>query len=212
MGKARRLGRDPLRWERRFRKQHGDLLAGIDEVGRGPLAGPVVAAAVVMPPGRSVRGVDDSKLLPRAVRFELAATIRSRALAVGVGAASAREVDRLNIRVASGVAMRRALAALQIAPDHLLVDGLPVNELGSEHSAVIDGDAKVHCIACASIIAKTVRDTLMERLARRYPAYGWEHNAGYGTEEHRAAIDRHGMTPHHRRTFGSVQLRLTLQP
>ena len=178
-----------------------ELVAGVDEAGRGPLAGPVLAAAVVFAPGVGIRGVDDSKKLTAEKREALFIEIRSKALAIGIGAASTKEVDRLNILRASHLAMRRALLRLPFEPNHIIVDGLPVYELGERHTAVVDGDAKVHCIACASIVAKVVRDRAMHMLAARYPGYGWDHNAGYGTLEHRDAIGSLGLTPHHRRTF-----------
>ena len=180
------------------------LVAGVDEVGRGPLAGPVVAAAVLVAPDtRLLRGIDDSKVLTPRRRDHLAAAICSR-LQYAVGAASIREIDRLNIRRATALAMRRALARLPQRADAILVDGLPVPELECAHEAIVDGDASCFAIACASIVAKTVRDRLMCRLARRYPSYGWEHNAGYATAEHRAAIKESGVTPHHRRSFTPV--------
>lgn len=183
----------------------------MDEVGRGPLAGPVLAAAVVFPPNVGIRGVDDSKKLTAERREALYQEILARALCIGVGAASTREVDRLNILRASHLAMRRALLRLRIQPQHIIVDGLPVPELGEQCTAVVDGDAKVHAIACASIVAKVVRDRAMHMLARHYPGYGWETNAGYGTLEHRGAITELGLTPHHRRTFEpNCQLRLEL--
>lgn len=185
-------------------------VAGIDEAGRGPLAGPVVAAAVVLPPGRRVPGADDSKRLTAAVREELIGAIERRAVSVGIGAASAREVDRLNIRNATHLAMSRAVDGLDMAPDHLIVDGLRVPELGDAQTAVVQGDRRVHSVACASVVAKVTRDRLMRRLASRYPDYGWESNVGYGTAEHRAALERLGPTPHHRRSFGPVQLALNL--
>jgi ribonuclease HII len=177
------------------------LIAGVDEVGRGPLAGPVLAAAVVLPPGVVIRGVDDSKKLSAEMRSALYEEIRSKAVAIGVAGASTREVDRINILRASHLAMRRALERLRCTPEHIFVDGLPVPGLGFEHTAVVDGDAKVHCIACASVIAKVVRDRIMHLLASRYPGYGWQTNAGYGTSEHRGAIIELGLTPHHRRSF-----------
>lgn len=200
--------RNPLRFEQGLRGRiDGTRVAGVDEAGRGPLAGPVVAAAVVMPPGIAVPGVDDSKKLSAERREALEERIRSAALAVGVGAASAREIDRLNVRAATALAMQRAVAALPFAPDHLLVDGLPVPELGTERqTAVVRGDSLVHSIACASIIAKTVRDRLMHRLALRHPGYGWERNMGYGTDVHRAALRELGPTSHHRLSFAPVQL------
>lgn len=176
-------------------------VAGVDEAGRGPLAGPVVAAAVILPPDTPIRGVDDSKRLLPERREALFIEIRKYALAVGVGAASSREVDRLNILRASHLAMQRALRRLPIPPERIIVDGLPVPVLGDNHIAVVDGDAKVHCIACASIIAKVMRDRLMQRLAGRYPDYGWHTNVGYATADHVEAIFAKGLTPHHRRSF-----------
>jgi ribonuclease HII len=194
--------------ERAVRVAHGPLVAGVDEVGRGPLAGPVVACAVVMPPppdARAIAGVDDSKRLSPDERERLAALIRRHALAIGVGAASAREVDALNVYHATTLAMQRALAraaaGLGEAPHHVLVDGKPIRTLGVEHTAVVGGDARCYAIACASIVAKVTRDRLMRALARRHPGYAWTRNVGYGTAEHRAAIERHGLTAHHRRSF-----------
>jgi ribonuclease HII len=177
------------------------LIAGVDEVGRGPLAGPVLAAAVVLPPGVAIRGIDDSKKLTAERRAVLYEDIRKHAVAIGVAGASTREVDRLNILRASHVAMRRAIARLGCIPEHIFVDGLPVADLGADHTAVVDGDARVHCIACASVVAKVVRDRLMHLLAARYPGYGWASNVGYGTAQHRGAIVELGLTPHHRRSF-----------
>ncbi len=197
------------RWspiERTLREQYGPLLVGIDEVGRGPLAGPVVACAVVMPPDRRViAGVDDSKQLDAATREKLAARIRRHALVISLGAASAREIDQINIYHATVLAMRRALARVErrlgSAPHHVLVDGNALRTLGTPHTAIVKGDAKCYAIACASIVAKVTRDRLMANLARRYDAYGWERNAGYGTPYHRSALEVRGMTPHHRRRF-----------
>lgn len=193
----------------------GRLLIGVDEAGRGPLAGPVVAAAVVFPAGSALLdGVRDSKTLTAARREVLALQVRGAALAVGVAAASVREIDRLNIRVATALAMHRAvrrlLALLPASPPpRLLVDGLPVPELGFEHQALVDGDAHCLSVAAAGILAKTVRDHLMRRLAARHEGYGWERNAGYGSAEHLAALHARGPTCHHRRTFQPV-IQLTL--
>ncbi len=179
-------------------------VGGVDEAGRGPWAGPVVAAAVVVTPDcPCLEGVDDSKQLTRRRREQLAAAIVST-LVHAVGAASVREVDRLNIRRATALAMRRAVTRLAAPADILVVDGLSVPELGYEHDAMVDGDARCYAVACASILAKTVRDRLMRRLGARYPEFGWERNAGYGTPAHRKALDRRGPTPHHRRSFTPV--------
>ena len=203
------------RWsavERELRRAGATLIAGVDEVGRGPLAGPVVACAIVMPPtARGIPGVDDSKRIAPAERVRLAAEIRRRALAVGVGAASVREIDRLNIHHATVLAMSRALAHLQVAPDHVLIDGRPLRTLGVAHTAVVKGDSRCYSVACASIVAKVARDRLMTSLSRRHPAYGWERNAGYGTPEHLAALLQSGLCAHHRRSFrAGPQLSLDL--
>ena len=203
------------RWstiERDLRRSVGPLIAGIDEVGRGPLAGPVVACAIIMPPHeRVIRGVDDSKQLSAAERERLATKIRSRAMALGVGAASVREIDRVNIFHAAVLAMRRALSRLTIRPDHVILDGRAIRSLGTPHTAVVGGDACCYNIACASIIAKVTRDRVMHALAVRYPGYRWEKNVGYSTAAHFAGIAEHGITPHHRRSFLPVsQLALPL--
>jgi ribonuclease HII len=193
------------RWsalERELRQTRGPLIAGVDEVGRGSLAGPVVACAVVMPPdARAIPGVDDSKKLTAARRIVLAERIGERALAIGLGAASVREIDRLNIYHATVLAMRRALRRLQLPPDHVLIDGRPIRTLEIAHTAVVGGDACCFSIACASIVAKVTRDRLMGRLARRHPGYCWERNAGYGTGAHWRALEGIGRTPHHRHAF-----------
>lgn len=201
------------RWstiERDLRSSAAELIAGVDEVGRGPLAGPVVACAVVMPPGmRAISGVDDSKKLTARERDRLALRIRDRAVAIGLGAASVHEIDRLNIYHASVLAMRRALGRLSVQPHHVLVDGRPLRSLGVTHHAVVHGDGRCFSIACASIVAKVTRDRLMTALGRRHPGYRWEHNAGYGTPDHLLGLSSHGVTPHHRRSFCAVsQLRL----
>lgn len=202
--------RIPLDYERGFWSRALSWVAGVDEAGRGPLAGPVVAAAVVLREGVGVEGADDSKRVSREEREEVARRIREQAVAVTVGAASAREIDEINILRATARAMERAIRRLPRHPDHVVVDGLPMRDLAWEHEAVVGGDALVHSVACASIVAKVCRDRLMTRLARRYPEYGWKRNMGYGTEEHRAAIRRVGPTPHHRLTFGLEQLELRM--
>lgn len=186
-------------------------MVGVDEAGCGPLAGPVVAAAVALRPGQRIEGVYDSKTLGPSQREELAREIRERVLAFSVGAASTREIERFNIRRATSLAMRRAIASLPFEPELLLVDGLSVPDLG-DHRAIVKGDRLSLSIACASILSKTTRDRLMTRLATRYPAYGWSENKGYATGRHLAAIREHGPTPHHRRTWAPiVQSELALE-
>lgn len=192
-------------FETRLWSEGHRLVAGVDEAGRGCLAGPVVAAACVLPVGGGpLDGVRDSKLTRRDEREELARYVMERSLAVGLGAASRREIDRLNIRRASVLAMRRALTRLG-RWSYALIDGpLPPEFLGFPCEGIIDGDAQCPSIACASILAKTLRDHLMSRLARRHPEYGWETNVGYGTPEHREALIRLGPTRHHRYSFRPV--------
>ncbi|TVP49635.1 MAG: ribonuclease HII [Gemmatimonadales bacterium] len=200
----------PLEHEDRLRGRGRSRIAGVDEVGRGPLAGPVVAAAVILPAGVWIEGAGDSKTLGSARRCELAVEIRARALAVGVGAASVREIDGLNIAGATALAVERALAALPVPPDHVILDGRPMQRLRWQHEAVVRGDATIHSVGCASILAKVVRDGLMWRLADRYPGYGWRTNVGYGTPEHMEALGTFGVTSHHRRSFAPVRLRLEI--
>jgi ribonuclease HII len=207
-GSSERRPRGPVEVDEGSRgriRSPSELVAGVDEVGRGPLAGPVVAAAVVLPAGSEVSGAGDSKSISALRRIQLDAEIRRVALAIGIGAASAREIDAQGIAAATALAMRRAVAALGMTPHpRLLVDGLPVSRLGLEHEAIVRGDATVHAIGCASIVAKVCRDGLMRRLHLRYPAYGWARNAGYGTAEHLTALEAFGPSPHHRLTFGRV--------
>jgi ribonuclease HII len=178
------------------------LIAGIDEAGRGPLAGPVVAAAVILL--RPLEGLADSKILSAEQRESLAAALRPVAR-IGVGAASVAEIERLNILWASMLAMRRAVLRLGCLPDLALVDGDRIPDLPCPAEAIVDGDRDVPAISAASIIAKVTRDRLMRRLAGRYPGYGWETNVGYATEAHCAALERLGACRHHRRSFRRIQ-------
>jgi ribonuclease HII len=197
-----------LRHERRFWNEGRVRVVGVDEVGVAPTCGAVVAAAVIMRPGcHRIPGVRDSKTLSMGQRERLAPIIRSRAVAVGVGAASVREIDQLNIYHATHLAMRRAIARLG-GHEHVIVDGNRIagfETLVGPYTNVVDGDAKVYSVACASVVAKVVRDRMMMRLAARYPGYGWEHNQGYATRDHRDAIRRMGLTPFHRRSFLALQ-------
>lgn len=196
------LRRERLLWEAGLVR-----IAGVDEVGVAPTSGAVVAAAVIMRAGcRRIPGVRDSKSLSAAQRERLAPIIRRRAAAVGIGAASVAEIDRLNIYHATHLAMRRAISRLG-GHDHVLVDGLRISGFEQEvgpYTAIVKGDAYCYSIACASVVAKVVRDRMMSRLALRYPQYGWERNSGYATREHREAMRAHGLTPFHRRSFPAV--------
>ena len=188
--------------ERSLRESGATRIAGVDEVGRGPLAGPVVVCAVIMPADRrAISGVTDSKQLAPAERERLAARIRDEAVALSVAAASVAEIARWNIYQATVRAMARALERLPVPPDAVLVDGKPIATLGVPHQAVVGGDARCYTIGCASIVAKVVRDRLMTRLAARHPSYGWERNAGYGTPAHLEGLRTQGLTPHHRVAF-----------
>jgi ribonuclease HII len=181
------------------------LIAGVDEVGRGPLAGPVVAAAVILL--RPIDGLADSKLLDAPTRERLAMRLREVAL-IGVAAASVDEIERINILHASMLAMRRAVLRLGCLPDLALVDGNRAPDLPCPTDTVVSGDRDVPVIGAASIVAKVVRDRLMQRLAARYPGYGWETNVGYPTSAHRDAVRRLGVTRHHRRSFATVRTTL----
>ena len=179
------------------------LVAGVDEVGRGPLAGPVVAAAVILLV--PVDGLADSRSWPRRSREQLALVLRGAARIGGIGAASVAEIDRLNILRASLLAMRRAVLRLGCLPDLALVDGNRAPDLPCPAETIVDGDALVPAISAASIVAKVTRDALMRRLAGRYPGYGWDTNVGYATALHRAALRHLGPCRHHRRSFVTVQ-------
>ena len=179
---------------------HGGLVAGVDEVGRGPLAGPVVAAAVILDPNRIPSGLADSKALSAARRESLAAELQACAR-IGLGAASVGEIDRINILQATYLAMTRAVTALGVSPDLVLVDGNRAPSWTWATQTIVKGDAHCLSIAAASIVAKVCRDRLMTRLDARHPGFGWSQNAGYGTESHRIALARLGPTRHHRLSF-----------
>jgi ribonuclease HII len=197
-----------LRVEYALWRQGQRLVVGVDEVGTGALCAPVVAAAVlVRPHTRKIVGVRDSKTLSLRQRERLVDEIKLRSLAWGVGAASVAEIEQLNVRNATHLAMRRALRHLP-AYDHVLVDGQKIAGM-EEHigpcTSIVKGDASSYAIACASVIAKVTRDRLMVRLALRYPGYGWEHNAGYATRDHVAGLRELGLTPFHRRTYQRIR-------
>lgn len=206
--KRRQVVVDPtLKVERSFWRDGLARIVGIDECGVAALSGPVVACALYMPVNcRRIPGVRDSKMLSRVERERLAELICAKAVRVGIGAASAREIERLNILRATHLAMKRALDRVG-ACDHSLIDGLPIRDVDmGPNTCIVRGDATAYSIAAASIVGKVCRDGLMTKLAARYPGYGWEHNAGYPTPDHRQAIHRLGITPHHRRSFGTVRM------
>lgn len=180
------------------------LIAGIDEAGRGPLAGPVFAAAVILDPAHAIDGLRDSKLLSRRRREVLAALVRERALAWAVASADVHEIDTLDILQATLLAMRRAVAALSVAPAQAVVDGNQCPALACPVQAIVKGDRHVAVISAASILAKTARDALLIELDAAYPHYGFARNKGYGTAEHLAALARYGPCPLHRRSFAPV--------
>jgi ribonuclease HII len=180
-------------------------VCGIDEAGRGPLAGPVVAAAVILDPGRSINGLRDSKVLTRARRDELAERIRERAVAFAVAEASVEEIDELNILQASLLAMRRAVDALRVIPEYALVDGNQMPRLTIPGRAIVSGDALEPAISAASILAKTARDAMMRTFDALHPGYGFAQHMGYGTPEHLDRLRRLGPCPLHRRSFAPVR-------
>lgn len=182
----------------------GRLEAGVDEVGRGCLAGPVCAAAVILPEDFDLPELNDSKQLTPARRRAFAQAIIDQAIAYSIGEATVEEIDRYNILSATFIAMERAIRGLTPQPEHLLIDGnrFKPHNTAIPYETIIKGDGRVASIAAASVLAKVHRDHLMEVAAETYPEYGWTHNAGYGTAEHRAAIRAHGITPLHRRSFG----------
>ncbi|EON74794.1 Ribonuclease HII [Lunatimonas lonarensis] len=189
------------------------LEAGCDEVGRGCLSGPVVAAAVILPNGYKNKWINDSKKLTKRNRSELVSEIKENCISWGIAEASIEEIDQINILNASFLAMERAICSLSVVPDHLLIDGNRFkSSLTIPFDCIVKGDGKYVSIAAASILAKVYRDAYMEELAERFPCYGWDKNAGYPTAAHRAAIQSHGASPFHRKSFRLLpdQLKLDL--
>jgi ribonuclease HII len=208
MGKAHRLAarrRVMLQVERDLWRRGIMRVAGVDEVGVGPLAGPLVAAAVILPCNMPTRGIDDSKKLSPRSRQRLAEEIRRQAIAVGVGVVDVDDVDRLNVYHAALEAMRRAVLELPVPADHLLVDARCIPGIDVPQLSIVKGDARSYSIAAASIIAKVTRDAMMCDLDRLYPQYGFARHKGYGTASHHAALVTHGPSPVHRRTFMAVR-------
>jgi ribonuclease HII len=190
--------------ERELRPRGARRAAGVDEVGMGPLAGPVVAAAVILPDGARLEGLRDSKRLTPAARVRLSREVRQVALAVSIGMASRAEIDRINIYQAGLLAMRRAVEGLSPRADGVLVDARRIPRIGIPQTPVVGGDDRVASISAASVVAKVYRDTLMCDLDAHYPGYGFAHNYGYGTAEHLGALERLGASPEHRRSFAPV--------
>lgn len=195
--------------------KEGVIEAGCDEAGRGCLAGSVYAAAVILPPDYHNGKLNDSKQLTASQRYALREEIERDAVAWALGIVTAQEIDEMNILRASITAMHRAIDALSVRPEHLIIDGNRFYKYRDlPHVTVVKGDSKYLSIAAASILAKTYRDDYMKGLHKEYPFYGWDHNAGYPTKEHRQGIETHGTTPHHRMTFnltGTVQLELPFE-
>lgn len=189
------------KFDKKFYGKNISLIAGVDEAGRGPLAGPVVAAAVIFPKNISIPGVNDSKKLSKKKREQLFGIIQKKALSVGVGIIDCREIERINILNAALKAMRIAVTNLTPQPELILIDGNKVFDYDIPTKCIVKGDAKSFSIAAASIIAKVTRDRIMGKYADKYPFYLWEKNSGYGTKFHREAIVKYGYTPIHRQTF-----------
>jgi len=191
--------------------QNRFIEAGCDEAGRGCLAGPVFAAAVIFPPDFRFIGIDDSKKLTETQRYALREVIQKEAIAYGIGQVDAEEIDRINILNASFLAMHRALDSLSVSAEFLIIDGnrfKPYNTV--PHECIIQGDGKYLSIAAASILAKTYRDDYMANLAIQYPQYGWKNNKGYATIQHRQAVMKYGISPYHRKTFRTNALQLEM--
>ena len=191
-------------FERAAQQKGYRMIAGIDEVGRGPLAGPVVAAAVILPEGMEDIGLDDSKKLSAKKREEIFEMIKEQAVAIGIGIVDAFTIDKINIYEASKVAMKRAIELLPEKPDYLLIDAMKL-DTGIPEEGIIKGDAKSISIAAASIVAKEVRDQMMKDYEQLYPGYGFAQNAGYGTKAHIEGLEKLGPTPIHRMTFAPVK-------
>lgn len=193
------------RYERRFWKEGFSTVAGVDEAGRGPLAGPVVAAAVILSPNIFIHGLDDSKRLSSRRREELFSLIKKQAKAVGVGTVSQSTIDRINILQATFLAMRMAVAKLRPSPEYLLVDGLIIPDIDVSQLPIVKGDRLSISIAAASIVAKVIRDRIMVKEDERLPQYGFARHKGYATKRHLEALARHGVSPLHRCSFRPVR-------
>lgn len=192
-------------FDERYKRVRTDLVAGVDETGRGPLAGPVVAAAVILPEHFSHDDLNDSKQLTEAKRNELYYVIKEEALAYSIRAVDAKTIDTLNILEATRKAMEEAITSLQVAPDFVLIDAVSLHNSTIPHEAIVKGDAKSLAISAASILAKVTRDRMMVELHEQFPMYGFNRHMGYGTKEHLLALEKYGITEHHRTSFAPVQ-------
>jgi ribonuclease HII len=191
-------------FEKEIRARGFRLVAGLDEAGRGPLAGPVVAAAVILPPRARLSGVDDSKKLSPKQREEAFALLQEKASAIGIGIVEAGEIDQMNIHQASLRAMEKAVAELPVVPDFLFIDGLHTLNLSLPQKAIVKGDQKCLSIAAASVVAKVTRDRIMTAYHEEYPEYNFVRHKGYGTKEHFQAIEKYGCCPLHRQSFRRI--------
>ena len=193
-----------LAYENELYAQGIDLIAGVDEVGRGPLAGPVVAAAVILPKGSKIPGLNDSKKIPKSKHKEIYEAVLQEAIAIGIGVKDNQVIDQVNIYEATKLAMMEAIGQLDPQPQHLLIDAMKL-DLSIPQTSIIKGDANSLSIAAASIVAKVTRDQMMEEFDKEYPGYDFAKNAGYGTANHLAGLDQLGVTPIHRRSFEPVK-------
>ena len=193
-----------LAYEKELYAQGIDLIAGVDEVGRGPLAGPVVAAAVILPKACKIPGLNDSKKIPKSKHKEIYEAVLQNAIAIGIGIKDNQVIDQVNIYEATKLAMMEAIGQLEPQPQHLLIDAMRL-DLPIPQTSIIKGDANSLSIAAASIVAKVTRDQMMEEFDRKYPGYDFAQNAGYGTAKHLAGLDQLGVTPIHRRSFEPVK-------
>ena len=193
-----------LAYEKELYAQGIDLIAGVDEVGRGPLAGPVVVAAVILPKGCKIPGLNDSKKIPKAKHKEIYEVVLQNAIAIGIGVKDNHVIDQVNIYEATKLAMMEAIGQLEPQPQHLLIDAMRL-DLPISQTSIIKGDANSLSIAAASIVAKVTRDQMMEEFDREYPGYDFAQNAGYGTAKHLAGLDKLGVTPIHRRSFEPIK-------
>jgi len=193
-----------LRYEKDLYLQGYQAIAGIDEVGRGPLAGPVVAAAVILPPGCKINGLNDSKKIPKKKHQDIYQAVMDKALAVGIGLMNSEIIDQVNIYEATKLAMKEALSKLRLKSDYLLIDAMKL-DVDIPQESIIKGDANSLSIAAASIVAKVTRDKLMTDYDKEFPGYDFAQNAGYGTKSHLQGLERHGVTPIHRKTFEPVK-------